>query len=89
MWILEKIRKVPLAPVLRGEGSGVRDQKTRKKSPPHPNPSPPEYRGRGAFGTAVSSLHVSAPWRSSHRVGSLNRRFAQSRSDSVDGSKEV
>ncbi len=50
MWILEKIRKAPLAPVLRGEGSGVGDQKTRKKSPPHPNPSPPEYRGEGLLG---------------------------------------
>jgi len=37
----------PLAPVLGGEGLGVRGNAPREDSPLTPNPSPPEYRGGG------------------------------------------
>ncbi len=46
----------PLAPVLRGEGLGVRGERqdTTKPSTPHPQPLSPEYRGEG--GTIACQL---------------------------------
>ena len=42
----------PLAPVLRGEGSGVRGADLQRARPPHPRPLSPEYLvARGANGT--------------------------------------
>ena len=45
---LRRLLSSPLAPVLRGEGPGVRGSATgRATAPLTPNPSPPEYRERG------------------------------------------
>ena len=46
--MVPKVRGVlkPLAPVLRGEGYGVRGSWKRHKTP-HPRPLSPEYRGEG------------------------------------------
>src|SRR5262249_39733316 len=40
-------QKSPLAPVLGGEGSGVRGFLSLKLRAPHPNPSPPSTGARG------------------------------------------
>jgi serine/threonine protein kinase/WD40 repeat protein len=48
-------RQAPLAPVLRGEGSGVRGSVSGGSHPLTPNPSPPEYRGRGKLEVAASA----------------------------------
>ena len=47
--IIGPIRRpvVPLALVLGGEGLGVRGRVTAREAPLTPDPSPPEYRGRG------------------------------------------
>jgi hypothetical protein len=39
----------PLSRYSGGEGLGVRGKNPAANSPPHPNPSPPEYRERGAL----------------------------------------
>ena len=42
-----RLLTVPLAPVLGGEGLGVRGSSVAQSLPLTPDPSPPEYRGRG------------------------------------------
>jgi len=58
--VLRAIESSPLAPVLRGEGSGVRGLASRQDgvtelasvSSPHPQPLSPEYRGEGSNAVA-------------------------------------
>ncbi len=38
----------PPLPCTQGRGVGGEGREYAEKSPPHPNPSPPVYRGRGA-----------------------------------------
>src|SRR5262249_24359981 len=54
LWVGPASRRpgTPLAPVLRGEGSGVRGALSRPEdplTPTHPQPLSPEYGGAGAF----------------------------------------
>ncbi len=52
--VYPSLRVCPVSPPLprtRGRGVGGEGAANPQKTPPHPNPSPPEYRGRGAYGT--------------------------------------
>src|SRR5438067_603443 len=61
----------PLAPVLGGEGLGVRGHGLPRNSPPHPQPLAPEYGGEG------SKMSGGIPWQTAAlRIGLRNAILA-------------
>ncbi len=82
----------PLAPVLRGEGSGVRGarQNTAPRLAPHPRPLSPEYRGEGStmplspeYRGEGSSMPLSPEFRGEGKRAVLSVRSAGA-ADAID-----